>query len=108
MPILGHAAICISVPLEGSSGLSIQKPQVKSACQVAINALDGIPVCRAGVRSEMGDSGDCEHDVRSCGKGCPVEGADSLVVQHIMHNCVLCCACRCLLDCEPGGGVHGH
>src|SRR5258708_10657332 len=106
MPIFGHAAVRVGVPLEGSPCLSIRKPQVARACQIAVDALDGLPVCWPRVCGETGDSRDGERDIGTGGECCPVESANGLAVRHITHDCVLCCARGCLLDCEPGGCVH--
>jgi hypothetical protein len=107
MPVLTHAAVSISIALEDSPGLFISQPEVACAIQVSKDTLNGLSVWNTGVCGEMGDSGDCECDVRMCHKGSLVKGTDSLTVGLITHDHMLCRGCGWLIGHELNGGVHG-
>src|SRR6266852_6907661 len=105
-PVLGHAAIHVGIALKDSPSLSISQPEVACASQIAVDLLDSIPVSRPRVCSKPGNGGDCEGDVGTSSKGSPVEGANSLTVGLIMHDCVLLRGGWCLLRREMSGRVH--
>src|SRR5712692_4534470 len=66
--ILGHAAIHVSVALEGLPGLSVQQPELACARQVVIDTFDSLPVCRPGICGESSHSCNGEHNVGMGGK----------------------------------------
>jgi hypothetical protein len=60
---LGHAPIRVGVAHERAPGLPIGKPEVARACEVAIDALDGLPMCRPRVRCEACNSRHCKRNI---------------------------------------------
>ena len=77
------------------------------AGQVVKDSLDCLLVGNARVCCETGDSGDCKSNIRTSGKGGPVECPNSLTIRLIAHDCVLSRGCGGLFCCEANGRVHG-
>ena len=104
-PKVAHhsSAVMLSTYRLHSSGLlAMHKMQVMHVRGIMGNPLNSLPVDRPGLGCKTSYCCSCRGSIWACCQCCPGKGDNGLTVEHVVHDGVLCCACRWLVSGKVG------